>query len=527
MKTLTRSLFALALALALLLPACADRSDPLAPLGVADTPTFLLIPVTATQVSAGSTHTCAVQSDGTVRCWGLNAAGQSNVPGDLGEVRQISAGWSHTCAIQSDGALRCWGNNTQGQSDVPGSLGDVRQVSVGNGHTCAVGGDGSIACWGRDDHGQSNVPGDLGEARQVSAGNLHTCAVRSDGTARCWGLNAQGQSSVPAGLGEVIQVSTGNFHSCAVRSDGTARCWGRDLSGESSVPAGLDEVEQISAGGSHTCAVRSDGSVRCWGLNVEGQSSVPAGLGEVVQVSAGGNHTCAVQADGIVACWGSNSSGQSKVPTARVLPQATFSATPTEVVLGSSFAVALDGAEVPGHPEATDFTYAFDCGDGSGYGAFGPASTASCAASTVGARTVGGAVRDQDGDEAEYSATVHVAYAFAGFLAPVQNPDDWNLATAGRTVPLRFSLNGFQGMDILAENSPRSTDVECGEGGGGEGGEGGDPIGTPGQSGFSYDPETDIYQLSWRTERGWAGTCRELVLELDDGILHTALFEFR
>jgi hypothetical protein len=41
-----------------------------------------------------------------------------------------------------------------------------------------------------------------------------------------------------------------------------------------------------------------------------------------------------------------------------------------------SFALALVNAEVPGYPQATTFTYTFDCGDVAGYGSAAPSATA-------------------------------------------------------------------------------------------------------------------------------------------------------
>ena len=32
--------------------------------------------------------------------------------------------------------------------------------------------------------------------------------------------------------------------------------------------------------------------------------------------------------------------------------------------------------------------------------------------------------------------------------------------------------------------------------------------------------------MLWKTERKWAGSCREFALKLDDGSVHTAEFEF-
>jgi hypothetical protein len=47
-------------------------------------------------------------------------------------------------------------------------------------------------------------------------------------------------------------------------------------------------------------------------------------------------------------------------------------------------------------------------------------------------------------------------YLFSSFFPPVDNPPTVNMAKAGRAVPVRFSLGGDQGLDILAAGSPTS-----------------------------------------------------------------------
>jgi hypothetical protein len=84
-------------------------------------------------------------------------------------------------------------------------------------------------------------------------------------------------------------------------------------------------------------------------------------------------------------------------------------------------------------------------------------------------------------------------------------------------VPIRFSLNGFRGSRPEAEGYPRST--RCG---GGDT----DVIGSRWRPVFDYSRRLDQYLLIWKTDRRWAGKCREFTLKLDDGTVHTARFEF-
>ena len=107
----------------------------------------------------------------------------------------IAGGVYHACAVRSDGTLACWGLDTNGQSTPP--AGTFTQVAAGGSHTCGVKTNGTLACWGWNNDGQSTPP--AGTFTQVAGGYVHTCGRKTDGTFACWGYNSNGQSSPPTG----------------------------------------------------------------------------------------------------------------------------------------------------------------------------------------------------------------------------------------------------------------------------------------------------------------------------------------
>jgi hypothetical protein len=94
-----------------------------------------------------------------------------------------------------------------------------------------------------------------------------------------------------------------------------------------------------------------------------------------------------------------------------VSPTATFD-NDGPVDEGSSFTLSLSDPSAAS--TNASFEYAFDCGDGNGYGAFTANNSATCATDDSGTRSVKGTVRDQDGGETKYTASVTV-----NNLAPV------------------------------------------------------------------------------------------------------------
>ena len=283
--------------------------------------------LTVLALAAGAAHTCALISDGTVRCWGSNTDGQLGIGkitqefeksvqvAGIRAARQIATRLDLTCASLVGGTVRCWGNNQYGQLGdgttnntllpvaVTG-LHSATAVAAGFHHACALLKDGSVSCWGRNEQGQ------LGNATQIDAsipvpvsgittatavitGDYHSCALLQAGTVRCWGGNDLGQlgngtktdAAVPVGvtgLKSVTAIGAGNGFNCAVLSTGRIKCWGGNRIGqlgngtrkESPVPVdttGITSAQKVVGGSFHACALLREGTVKCWGFNNAGQ----------------------------------------------------------------------------------------------------------------------------------------------------------------------------------------------------------------------------------------------------------------
>jgi hypothetical protein len=239
------------------------------------------------------------------------------------------------------------------------------------------------------------------------------------------------------------------------------------------------------------------------GCNVTISQSPAAG-----SVVAAGNYTVTITAE--------NSAGQATcTATVRVDNQPPVITCPSNVVVylplnSTATSMAVSYAAVT----ATD-----NCGTPTV-----SSTPASGSVFPVGVTTVTGTATDGVGNTSNCSFTVTVLYDFAGFFSPVGNPPTLNVVNAGRGIPVKFSLSGNKGLSIFAAGSPASGQIAC------------DSSAPPsevtetltaGSSSLIYDASTDQYSYIWKTDTSWAGTCRQLILTLNDGTQHVATFKFR
>lgn len=143
----------------------------------------------------------------------------------------------------------------------------------------------------------------------------------------------------------------------------------------------------------------------------------------------------------------------------------------------------------------------------------------------AGSTTVTCSAQDSRGNAATLAFTVQVDYAWTGFFRPVDNFPIINSVKAGSAIPVKFSLGGNQGLDIFKAGSPVSGVVQCSSGYT-------DVIDVTetvnaGGSSLTYDATAGQYVYVWKSDKGWANSCRILQLTLKDGSVQKAVFQFK
>ncbi|HEY2745245.1 MAG TPA: hypothetical protein VGL86_11500 [Polyangia bacterium] len=204
-------------------------------------------------VAAGAQHTCAALDNGAVWCWGANDAGQlgqapsagASMPVEVVDraglaltAATLAAGATHSCAIEQDATLLCWGSDTDGElgdgmtaaTSLPSAavvLGAHVVAAAGGAHFgCALTDAGAVDCFGADDRQQAGqpeaatvavpTPVAIDPATAVAAGGAEACARRAGGDLLCWGDGA-----APATVRQNVgPIAVGANDACSARPDG-------------------------------------------------------------------------------------------------------------------------------------------------------------------------------------------------------------------------------------------------------------------------------------------------------------------
>ena len=263
------------------------------------------------QLSLGKEHSCALISNGGVKCWGTGSDGQigqgsrSRSPHatsvikengrELMGIVQVDAGAFHTCALSIKGRAYCWGYGAYGQ--------------LGHGLNTSL--DYAVLILRSENRPDKN----LTSITQISAGDSHTCTLLANGKVKCWGQGNLGQ------LGNELTETQSPYPVSVVEGNEN-----------SSRRTELTHIVRITASGRFTCAQTSDEKVKCWGDNEHGQlgngstglprayanpvmarpsiGASPTPFSGLLQVSSGGHHSCLLNAEGRAWCWGRGNQGQ-------------------------------------------------------------------------------------------------------------------------------------------------------------------------------------------------------------------------
>jgi hypothetical protein len=145
--------------------------------------------------------------------------------------------------------------------------------------------------------------------------------------------------------------------------------------------------------------------------------------------------------------------------------------------------------------------------------------------SRVGGKTFTVRTSDRAGNAGSRTVSYSVVYDFDGFLWPLVNPPRVNRWKAGRPVPVRFSLGSYKGSAPVAPGYPKVAPVACGAGAQAAGTEKARGSWTK-RSVRGSKRGGWTYMFIWKTEKNWAGGCRQFVLKLDDGTLHRVDVQF-
>jgi alpha-tubulin suppressor-like RCC1 family protein len=215
-------------------------------------------------ISSGDVHSCAVKVDATVWCWGDNAFGQlgdnaaesfSSTPVKaIGIVNAlaVAVSGSHSCALEANGGVLCWGDNNSGDlgdstvqvRTVPTQVTGISQakgVAAGGFHSCAIRVDGTGMCWG--DNGNLQLSASDTAVNHTTPVSIIQSFVTVNGV------------QIPIRLSSIVALSAGSVFTCSLETSGAPACWGENFEGEVGNGTSGQDVARPAAATSFTANV--------------------------------------------------------------------------------------------------------------------------------------------------------------------------------------------------------------------------------------------------------------------------------
>lgn len=254
-------------------------------------------------VSAGTNHTVALKSTGTVVAAGDSSDGQCDVKEWL-DITKVAAGGNHSVGLTRDKKVIATGSNDKKQCNVK-DWRNIVDISAGSLHTVGVENTGRVVATGDNTYGQCEIENWSGIV-SVCAAEKHTVGLKIDGTVTAAGDNTLGQCNVSA-WSDVMQIAAGNSFTAALKYDGTIL-----VTGNINPVPNTDDILFISASNHCLLLTTVSGKVE---LIAENGFSAPsaAHLRDIAAVSGGALHCVGISTDGKAFGMGDNTYGQTSL----------------------------------------------------------------------------------------------------------------------------------------------------------------------------------------------------------------------
>lgn len=293
--------------------------------------------ITTPKILSGDKFTVALKADGTVWASGSNGSGQlgqgntlqqtsfvevkKDADTMLTDIVEIAVGQNHILALDKDGSVWSWGLNASGQLGNGTNTGnsqfavkvagleDIKTIGAGALNSFAVNNNGELYAWGANTNGilgngtttayyvPTKIPM-IDNVSKIQGSDTFTIALKTDGTVWSWGINTNyylGDNTTTARTTPVITRFASEV--------GT-----------------LKNVADIKVGYQHTLALKTDGTVFGWGYNSVSELGtnnttrvqIPTNLGltDISSIGATYNASYVVDKNGVIYASGNNSNYQ-------------------------------------------------------------------------------------------------------------------------------------------------------------------------------------------------------------------------